>query len=79
MKRNILIASILTIVLFVVSLVARNVYVAYVFDLVAFVTWLLGLITTIRIGRWGWAILIFFFTPITTLIYGITGPTTKKG
>ena len=42
--------------------------------LLAFVTWILGLVKTAQIKRWGWFIAVFFLTPLSTLIYGIAGP-----
>lgn len=43
--------------------------------LLAFVSWLLGLIKTAQIKRWGWFVAIFFLTPLSSLLYGIMGPT----
>lgn len=52
-------------------------YIAYIFFLIGIVSfvivWLAGMVRTARQGRWGWFALIFLFTPITTLIYGLVG------
>jgi hypothetical protein len=42
--------------------------------LLAFVTWILGLVKTAQIKRWGWFVAVFFLTPLASLIYGIVGP-----
>jgi predicted lipid-binding transport protein (Tim44 family) len=39
-----------------------------------FVAWILGLVKTAQIRRWGWFIAVFFLSPLSTLIYGIAGP-----
>jgi hypothetical protein len=44
---------------------------------IAAIAWLFGLITTARLGRWGWLIEVFLLGPLGALIYGIAGPTTS--
>jgi len=45
--------------------------------LCAFVGWVLGLIKTAQIGRWGWFVLVLLISPLGSLIYGIAGPTER--
>ena len=45
--------------------------------LCAFVAWILGLIKTAQIGRWGWFVLVLLISPLGSLIYGIAGPTER--
>ena len=40
----------------------------------AFAAWLLGLIKTARIGKWGWFVLVLLISPLGSLIYGAAGP-----
>ena len=40
------------------------------------IVWVAGMIQTARLGRWLWFVLIFLLAPITTLLYGLIGPTT---
>ena len=42
--------------------------------ILTFVSWLLGLIKTARIGKWGWFILVLLISPLGSLIYGAAGP-----
>lgn len=45
--------------------------------LCAFVAWILGLVKTAQIGRWGWFVLVLLISPLGSLIYGIAGPTER--
>lgn len=45
--------------------------------LCAFVGWILGLVKTAQIGRWGWFVLVLLISPLGSLIYGIAGPTER--
>ena len=42
--------------------------------LLTFLSWLFGIIRTIRGQAWGWFVVILLFSPIATLIYGLMGP-----
>jgi hypothetical protein len=42
--------------------------------ILTFVAWLLGIIKTARIGKWGWFVLVLLISPLGSLIYGIAGP-----
>lgn len=39
-----------------------------------FVAWLLGIIKTATIKRWGWFVLVLLLSPLGSLIYGAAGP-----
>ncbi len=38
------------------------------------VAWILGMIKTITIKRWGWFVLVLLLSPLGSLIYGAAGP-----
>jgi hypothetical protein len=40
----------------------------------ALLAWLLGLIKTASIGRWGWFLLVLLLSPLGSLLYGLAGP-----
>jgi len=44
----------------------------------AIVAWIMGLITTAQIRRWGWFAAVFLLPALGSLIYGVAGPTTKS-
>ena len=44
--------------------------------LLAFVSWVLGLIQSIRLKRWIWLVFFILFSPITGIVYGLVGKTT---
>lgn len=46
----------------------------YVGLAVAFVTWVLGLITTFRRHQWLWLVAVLVLSPFATLVYGIFAP-----
>lgn len=41
--------------------------------------WILGLVKTAQIGRWGWFVAVLLLSPLGSLIYGIAGPTERAG
>ncbi len=41
--------------------------------LVSLVTWILGLVKTVQLKRWGWFVAVLLLGTIGTLIYGIAG------
>jgi hypothetical protein len=43
----------------------------------ALVAWIMGLIQTARLGRWGWFVAVLFTIVLGSLIYSVAGPTTK--
>lgn len=45
--------------------------------LAALLAWIMGLIKTAQIRRWGWFVLVFLISPLGSLLYGIVGPTTR--
>jgi hypothetical protein len=45
--------------------------------LAAVLAWLVGLVQTGRLGRWGWFLLVLLLSPLGSLLYGLAGPTTK--
>lgn len=45
--------------------------------LAALVAWLMGLVTTARLGRWGWFFVVFLISPVGSLLYGLVGPSTR--
>lgn len=40
----------------------------------AFVAWVLGIIKTATLKRWGWFVLVLLLSPLGSLIYGAAGP-----
>jgi uncharacterized membrane protein len=38
------------------------------------ITWIMGLVKTAKMKRWGWFAALFFLTPITSLLFGLIGP-----
>jgi len=46
--------------------------------LAALVAWILGLLTTARVRRWGWFIAVLLLSPLGSLLYGLAGPTQRK-
>lgn len=45
--------------------------------LAALLAWIMGLVRTARIGRWGWFLVVFLISPVGSLLYGLAGPTTR--
>jgi hypothetical protein len=43
----------------------------------AIVAWIMGLIKTAQIGRWGWFAAVFLLPALGSLIYGLAGPSAK--
>lgn len=43
----------------------------------AFIAWVLGLITTLARGRWGWFLVVLLLSPLGSLLYGLFGPTSR--
>ena len=86
MKRNVLILIIVGIVLTLVSYLALRgstigAYVGYLGDVLEFAAWVLAMVATIRIGRWGWFVIILLLSwvlAIPIILYGIIGPTERK-
>ena len=39
-----------------------------------FVAWILGIIKTATVRRWGWLVLVLLLSPLGSLIYGAAGP-----
>jgi len=46
--------------------------------LAALVAWILGLIRTAQLGRWGWFVAVLLISPLGSLLYGLAGPTQRK-
>jgi hypothetical protein len=42
--------------------------------LAAVVAWILGLITTAHLRRWGWFVAVLLLSPLGSLLYGLAGP-----
>ncbi len=42
--------------------------------LLTLVGWIMGLVKTAQIRRWGWFVLVLLLSPLGSLIYGIAGP-----
>lgn len=42
------------------------------------VAWIMAIIKTASIGRWGWLIVVIIFGTVGTLIYGLAGPEHRK-
>lgn len=45
----------------------------------AIIAWLVGLIKTAQIGRWGWFVAVLLLSPLGSLLYGLVGPAERKG
>jgi sugar phosphate permease len=45
--------------------------------LAALLAWIMGLVRTAQIGRWGWFLVVFLISPLGSLLYGLAGPTTR--
>jgi hypothetical protein len=45
--------------------------------LAAIVAWLMGLVKTAQIRRWGWFLTVLLLSPLGSLLYGLAGPATK--
>lgn len=43
----------------------------------ALIAWIMGLIKTAQIGRWGWFVAVLLISPLGSLIYGLAGPTER--
>jgi hypothetical protein len=43
-------------------------------SVVGFIGWIMALIKTAQIGRWGWVVAVFFLSVLGALIYGGAGP-----
>ena len=46
--------------------------------LAALVAWVMGLITTAHLRRWGWFVAVLLISPLGSLLYGLAGPTQRK-
>jgi hypothetical protein len=46
--------------------------------LAALVAWIMGLITTVHLRRWGWFVAVLLISPLGSLLYGLAGPTQRK-
>lgn len=44
----------------------------------ALIAWMVGLVRTAQIGRWGWFAGVLFLSPLASLIYGLVGPTERR-
>jgi hypothetical protein len=44
----------------------------------ALLAWILGLIKTARIGRWGWFVAVLLVSPLGSLLFGLVGPSRRK-
>jgi hypothetical protein len=44
----------------------------------AIIAWVVGLITTARVRRWGWFVAVLILPVLGSLLYGLIGPTTKS-
>jgi hypothetical protein len=52
-------------------------YVLYLGGAVAaLLAWVLGLLTTLVHGRWGWFLIVLLFSPLGSLLYGLFGAST---
>jgi len=45
--------------------------------LAALFAWLISLVRTAQIGRWGWFLGVLLLSPLGSLLYGLVGPATK--
>lgn len=45
--------------------------------LAALFAWIIGLVQTARIGRWGWFLAVLLLSPLGSLFYGLVGSATK--
>jgi hypothetical protein len=43
----------------------------------AIIAWVMGLIKTAQIGRWGWFAAVLLLPVLGSLLYGLAGPTTR--
>jgi hypothetical protein len=43
----------------------------------ALMAWILGMIRTAQLGRWGWFAAVLLISPLGSLLYGLAGPTTR--
>jgi hypothetical protein len=43
----------------------------------AVIAWIMGLVKTAQIGRWGWFVAVLLISPLGSLIYGLAGPTER--
>lgn len=43
----------------------------------SFVAWIMGLVKTAQLGRWGWFVGVLLLSPLGSLIYGLAGPTER--
>ncbi len=81
-KQNILIATLAGIVLYVVGFVLKSGTASLALlglgALAFVVAWIMGLVKTAQLSRWGWFVAVLLLGAIGTLIYGIAGPETKK-
>lgn len=87
MKRNILILAIVGIALPIIGFVLLHQGAGFgsiledIGYLLSFIAWILALVATARIGRWGWFILVLLLSwlfMIPLILYGIIGPTARK-
>lgn len=45
--------------------------------LAALLAWIIGLIRTAQIRRWGWFLVVLLLSPLGSLLYGVAGPATR--
>lgn len=45
--------------------------------LAALLAWIVGLIRTAQLRRWGWFVVVLFISPLGSLLYGVAGPSTR--
>jgi hypothetical protein len=54
-------------------------FVLYLSGVIAAIfAWIVGLITTARIRRWGWFVVVLILPVLGSLLYGLIGPATKS-
>ncbi len=47
----------------------------YLLGIVAsLIAWIMGLVKTAQIGRWGWFVAVLLISPLGSLLYGLAGP-----
>jgi hypothetical protein len=53
-------------------------FVLYLFGALAVLfAWIIGLVQTAQLRRWGWFVAVLLISPLGSLLYGVAGPTTK--
>jgi hypothetical protein len=69
-----LILSIIAIVVVAVGESSKSNTITLIGGAVELITWILGLIKMVQLKRWGWFVAVLLLTPLSTLLYGIYGP-----